>query len=73
MANVNVFAPKLWEEDCLVSKTFNDIWPVQWMEPKPLPTDTFCSDTVYVDIGPYILPSFAEVCSFGNWSSDSYH
>ena len=38
-----------------------------------MPTDTFCSDTLYVNTDPGSLPSFAEECSFGNLSSDSYH
>ena len=41
--------------------------------PPFMPTDTFCSDTFYVHTDPDSLPSFAEECSFGNWSSDSYH
>ncbi len=33
-----------------------------------MPTDTSCSDTLYVHTSPYNLPSFAEECSFGNSS-----
>ena len=42
--------------------------------------DTFCSDvtfcsvdTFYVHTDPDSLPSCVEECSFGNWSSNSYH
>ena len=38
-----------------------------------MPIDTLCSDTLYVYTDPDSLPSFAEECSFGNWSSDLYH
>ncbi len=38
-----------------------------------MPTDTFCSDTLYVHTDPDGLPRFAEECGFGSRSSGSYH
>jgi len=37
-----------------------------------LPT-YFALTLSYVHIDPDSLPSFADKCSFGNWSSDTYH
>ncbi len=36
-----------------------------------MPTNTCCSDTLYVHTDPDNLPGFAEESSFGNSSSDS--